>query len=69
MVSGDAYLTRAAELLAKAEGETDPKRQSELENLGLAFLRLAEQARRNSQMTDVTHESPLRKLDDPELKK
>jgi len=67
MASGDEYLIRAAELLAKAECETDPETRSELENLGLAFLRLAEQARRNSQ-TDVSYEPPPPKLDDPELK-
>jgi len=67
MASGDDYLIRAAELLGKAECEADPETRSELENLGLAFLRLAEQARRNSQ-TDVSYEPPPPKLDDPELK-
>jgi hypothetical protein len=63
MASGDGYLIRAAELLAKAEYETDPEKRSEFENLGLAFLRLAEQARRNSQI----YEPPPTKLGDPEL--
>jgi hypothetical protein len=67
MASGDNYLIRAAELLAKAECEFDSEKRTELENLALAFLRLAEQARRNSQ-TDVTYEPPPPKLDDPELK-
>jgi len=65
MTSGDNYLFRAAELLAKAEGESDPEKRTELENLGRAFLRLAEQARRNSE-TDVTYEPPSPKLEDTE---
>ena len=67
MTSGDNYLFRAAELLAKAEGESDPEKRTELENLGRAFLRLAEQARRNSE-TDVTYEPPSLKLEDPDKK-
>ena len=67
MSSGDGYLFRAAELLAKAEYETDPEKRAELENLGWAFLRLAEQARRNS-TNDVVYEPPPPKLDDPKTK-
>lgn len=67
MASGDDYLFRAAELLAKAECQTDPTKRAEFENLGWAFLRLAEQARRNAR-TDVTYEPPLPKIDDPEVK-
>jgi hypothetical protein len=63
MTSKDNYLFRAAELLAKAEGESDPEKRTELQNLGLAFLRLAEQARRNSQ-TDITYEPPLPSLNE-----
>jgi hypothetical protein len=65
MTSTDSYLFRAAELLAKAEAEPDPEKRTELENLGRAFLRLAEQARRNSE-TDVTYEPPDPKLNDTE---
>ena len=54
MSSGDGYLFRAAELLAKAEYESDPEKRVELENLGWAFLRLAEQARRNSRTISCT---------------
>jgi hypothetical protein len=67
MSSGDRYLFRAAELLAKAEYESDPEKRVELENLGWAFLRLAEQARRNS-ANDVVYEPPPPKLDDPKTK-
>jgi len=65
MTSKDSYLFRAAELLAKSEAESDPEKRTELENLGRAFLRLAEQAMRNSQ-TDVTYEPPTPKLNDKE---
>ncbi|MGA7151738.1 MAG: hypothetical protein WBY84_10105 [Pseudolabrys sp.] len=52
MAAGDDYLFRAAELLAKAECESDAKKRAELENLGWAFLRLAGQVRRN-RATDI----------------
>ena len=67
MSSGDDYLFRAAELLAKAECERDPGKRSELENLGWAFLRLAEQARSN-RTNDIVYEPPPPKLDDPRTK-
>jgi hypothetical protein len=67
MTSQDNYLFRAAELLAKSESEADPEKRTELENLGRAFLRLAEQARRNSE-TDITYEPPSPKLDDSKKK-
>jgi hypothetical protein len=63
MAAGDDYLFRAAELLAKAECESDAKKRSELENLGWAFLRLAGQARRN-RATDIVYEPPPPKLDE-----
>jgi hypothetical protein len=44
MSSGDDYLFRAAELLARADYESDPEKRAELENLGWAFLRLAGEA-------------------------
>ncbi|MGB8140035.1 MAG: hypothetical protein WCF52_06060 [Pseudolabrys sp.] len=53
MAAGDDYLFRA-ELLAKAECESDAKKRAELENLGWAFLRLAGQARRN-RATDIVY--------------
>jgi hypothetical protein len=65
MAAGDDYLFRAAELLAKAECETDPEKRTEFENLAWAFLRLTEQARRNAQ-TDVTYEPPPPKIVNPD---
>ncbi|HEY6753183.1 MAG TPA: hypothetical protein VI077_00525 [Pseudolabrys sp.] len=67
MTSGDAYLFRAAELLAKAEAEADFDARVDLENLARAYLRLAEQAIRNAK-TDISYEPPPPKLDDPKAK-
>ena len=57
------YLLRAAELSAKAQAETDHTRREELQNLARAFLRLAEQAERNSH-TDIVYETPPKKDSD-----
>jgi hypothetical protein len=62
MAAGDDYLFRAAELLAKAECESDAKKRAELENLGWAG-----QARRN-RATDIVYEPPPPKLDEPKAK-
>ena len=69
MGSGDKYkyCAKALELLARAETESDLEQRAELENLAAAFLRLAEQADRNSQF-DLTSELPSPKTDDPNLK-
>ena len=48
MVVGDNYRAKALELLARAETETNPTIRAEFENLAAAYLRLAEQAERNS---------------------
>jgi hypothetical protein len=61
------YCAKALELLARAETECDPQMRAELENLAAAFVRLAEQAERNSQF-DLTYEPPPPKTDDPNLK-
>ena len=50
MATGDGYRAKALELLARADGETDPHLRAELENLAAAFLRLAEQAERNTKL-------------------
>jgi len=56
----DEYLLRAAELSAMAQIETDYVSRAEFENLARAYLRLAEQAERNSQ-ADIVYEIPLKK--------
>ena len=56
----DEYLLRAAELSAMTQIETDHVSRAEFENLARAYLRLAEQAERNSQ-ADIVYEIPLKK--------
>ena len=67
MTSGDQYRVKAAELRAKARHESNPSVQSELESLGAAYIRLAEQADRNS-LIDASYETPPLKADDPDSK-
>jgi len=50
MTGRDEYLLRAAELNALAQVEKDPADKFEFENLARAYLRLAKQAERNSQI-------------------
>lgn len=54
----DEYRVRAAELIARAAGESDPQIQAELEGLARSYMRLALQAEQNSQL-DLTYETPL----------
>jgi hypothetical protein len=65
MTSGDQYRVKAVELLAKAQQECNPQTQDELEGLAAAYLRLAEQAERNS-LADIVYEPPPPKLIDPD---
>ena len=67
MTAGDHYRGKAIEFRAKAQCESDPKQKAELENLARAYLRLAEQATRNSHL-DITYETPVTKDDDPDVK-
>jgi hypothetical protein len=60
MTGRQEYLLRAAELSAKAQAENDHARKFEFQNLARAFLRLAEQAERNS-YTDIVYETPPKK--------
>ena len=60
MTARDEYLLKAAELSAMAKAETDRADKVEFENLARAYLRLAEQAERNSQ-ADIVSETPLKK--------
>ena len=57
MNPADEYRIKAGDLAAFARVERDPFQKAELERLSLAYLRLADQADRNSQ-TDVVYETP-----------
>jgi hypothetical protein len=66
MAVGDNYRAKALELLAHAETERDLIARAQLENLATAYLRLAEQAERNSDLIvefelPPEEESPKRK--------
>ena len=50
MTSGDGYRAKALELLARAETEGDQVIRAGYENLAAAYLRLAEQAERNTKL-------------------
>ena len=58
MSEADHYRIRAAKFHTKAQNETDPELRARFENLARAYLRLAEQADRNSE-TDVVSEPPV----------
>ena len=60
MTQREEYLLRAAELSARAQAESDAARKDEFENLARAYLRLAEQAKRNS-LADIVYETPPKK--------
>jgi hypothetical protein len=60
MTQREEYLLRAAELSARAQAESDAARKVEFENMARAYLRLAEQAERNS-LTDIVYETPPKK--------
>jgi hypothetical protein len=57
MAAGDLYRVKATDLNEKAAQEQNLALRSELENLALAYLRLAEQADRNA-LIDLVYESP-----------
>ena len=57
MAPGDLYRVKAADMNARAKRETSLLIRAELENLALAYLRLADQADRNAR-TDVVYEPP-----------
>ena len=63
MAVGDNYRAKALELLVRADTEGDLQMRAELENLAAAYLRLADQAERNSELY-LTHEPPPRRIDD-----
>jgi hypothetical protein len=57
MSTANEYRIKAAELNARAKHEQNPLTHAELENLALAYLRLASQADKNA-ATDVVYEPP-----------
>ena len=59
MTPGAQYRKLAAQLRAKARAEGSSKLKAEWEHLASCYVRLAEQAERNSR-TDVTYEPILR---------
>jgi hypothetical protein len=65
MTPADQYRVRAGDLAAFARAERDPFQKAELERLSLAYLRLADQADRNSH-TDVVYETPPPSPDHPQ---
>ena len=57
MATGDEYRIKAADMNAKATGETSPQTRSELKKLVLAYLRLADQADRNAALPPLADRS------------
>jgi len=64
VTAGAGYRAKALELLGRADVETDLQMRAELENLAAAFLRLAEQAERNTKLT-IEFVLPPEKEGDP----
>src|SRR2546423_192086 len=65
MNPADQYRIKAGDLAAYARAEPDPFQRAEYERLPLAYLRLADQAERNSH-TDVVYETPPTSPDQPQ---
>ena len=63
-MSADGYRVKAADFLAKAQVETNPTIQAELEALALSYLRLAEQAERNLETPYIPREAPEGEMPD-----
>jgi hypothetical protein len=57
MPSGDEYRAKAAGLFASAAAEANTQVQAELETVARSYLRLAEQADRNS-TNDIVYVTP-----------
>lgn len=57
MAPADHYRVLAAQFMARAKTEQNLKLRSEWQYLGVCYLRLAEQADRNSE-TDIVYEPP-----------
>jgi hypothetical protein len=59
-VPGDSYRIKASDLKAKARQEPNAARRMELDTLAMAYLRLADQAERNSH-NNIVYETPPRR--------
>jgi hypothetical protein len=57
MTRADEYRVKAGDLATFARAERNPFQRAEYERLSAAYLRLAEQAERNSH-TDVVYQTP-----------
>jgi hypothetical protein len=64
----DQYRVKAAELIALASDQKYTSLAAEFEHLARAYLRLADQAERNSQL-DIAYETPPPKPDDDQQPK
>ena len=67
MTTGDHYRVKVADLRARARRESDPQLRAEFETLAAGYLRLAQQADRNTRL-DVSYETP-KNGQDPEDKR
>ena len=65
MTPADRYRAMAGDLAALARAETDPFGKAEYRKLCEAYLRLAEQAERNS-LTDIVYETPSAPREQPQ---
>jgi hypothetical protein len=61
MTPADQYRVKAGDMAALARAETDPFQKAEYEKLSLAYLRLADQAERNSQNDVVWYDALIDK--------
>jgi hypothetical protein len=68
MASGDTYRAKVLELLARAETENDPELRQSFENLAAAYMRLAEQADRNTKLVIEFELPPDAEAGDPKPK-
>jgi hypothetical protein len=66
MPTAHEYRIKAAELNTRAKQEPNPLTRAQLENLALAYLRLADQAEKNA-ATDIVYETPPSLSERPQI--
>ena len=59
MTPAELYRVKAGDMASLARAEADPVQKAEYEKLSLAYLRLAEQADRNSRSDVVRYPDPM----------